>query len=59
MTYAKIISIGDMSPFGAPVTIETKSSQRIVIMLEEEQCRLFLARMASIIELIDKKVAVG
>jgi hypothetical protein len=55
MTYAKITFIGDMTPFGAPVTVEAKSGEHIVLMLEEEQCRYWCSRLNSIVESLDKK----
>jgi hypothetical protein len=55
MTYAKITSIGDMTPFGAPVTIEAKSGEHIVLMLEEEQCRYWFSRLNSIVETLNNK----
>lgn len=55
MIYAKITSIGDMTPFGAPVTIEAKSGEHIVLMLEEEQCRLWCSRLNSIVEVLNNK----
>jgi hypothetical protein len=55
MTYAKITSIGDLTPFGAPVTIEAKSGEHIVLMLEEEQCRYWCSRLNSIVDLLDKQ----
>lgn len=55
MTYAKLTSIGDMTHFGAPVTIVTKAGECIVILLEEEQCRLWSARLGAILAGIDNK----
>lgn len=49
LTYAKIISAGDMTPHGAPATLETKGEGRIVVMLELEQVRYLKARFEAII----------
>jgi hypothetical protein len=50
LTYAKLISIGDLTPHGAPATFETKTEGRIVVMLEPEQCQYWHSRLAAILE---------
>ena len=55
MTYAKITSIGDMSPFGAPVTIVGIDGAHAHFMIEETQCRLWHARLSAILEQLDKE----
>jgi hypothetical protein len=55
VTYVKITSIGDMTPFGAPVTIDAKSGEHIALMLEEEQCRYWHSRLSKIIEALNNK----
>ena len=59
MTYAKITSIGEMTTFGAPVTIIAKTGECIVILLEEEQARLWCSRLNTIVEAINKEKAVA
>lgn len=59
MTYAKLLSIGDMTPHGAPATFETRGEGRLVIMLEPEQCRYWRARLEAIIEAMKENGVVG
>ena len=59
LTYAKLISIGDLTAHGAPATFETKTEGRIVVMLEPEQCNYFAARLEAIREAMKENKLAG
>lgn len=48
MPYAKLLSIGDLTEHGAPLTIEKQSGERHVILLEPSQCLYFHSRLEAI-----------
>ena len=57
--YAKLFSVGDMTPHGAPVQFQTKGDGRIVVMMEPEQCQYWHARLTAILEAMKENKLAG